>query len=127
MTALIQNFSVPADNDVTIDVQVSPEESLDASALYWRVYPQAFGIPDFMQSTLPSPSPPPAPLIEKSTRDGSILVTSSPLGCQIYLNAADTADLLRNYYHETTLVDPAGNLSTLNCGIVTVTDTRNRL
>jgi hypothetical protein len=123
VTALIQNFSVPAANDVQITLNVAPDQNLDTLdnvVIYWRVYPQSFGIPDFDGS--------PLTLIEKSTLDGSIALVSSPasMECQIRLLRDDTAYLLRNYYHETTMTDSAGNVSTLNEGIMTVTDTRNR-
>jgi len=125
MTALIQNFSVPADNDVAITLGITPVMSLDASTIYWRVYQQQFGIPNFDVEESPSGSS--LALIEKSTTDGTITVLPSPPDvCTIQLAATDTVNLLRNYYHETTLVDPAGNLSTLNCGIMTVTESLNR-
>jgi len=124
LSALIQNFSVPADDDVEVTLKVDPDlglDTLEGSAIYWRVYEQQFGIPDFDAS--------PLPLLEKSTLDGSITLLPSPppMECQIKIARADTANLLRNYYHETTLIDVAGNLSTLNCGIVTITATANRL
>jgi len=129
MTALIQNFSIPAANDVDVTLSITPIMDLSASTIVWRAYAQAFGIPAVTALPSPSPSPPltAVPLIEKSSADGSIIVQQSPPDvCQILINRSDTVDLLRNYYHETSLVDPAGNVSTLNCGIMTVTDTRNR-
>lgn len=130
MTALIQNFSVPAGNDVQIALQVSPDtdlDTLDGSIILWRAYAQAFGIPNFEAlSALPVPSPAFAPLIEKSTDDGSIVILPSPpMSCQIMIAAADTRELLRNLYHETTMMDASGNTSTLNAGIMTVTATLN--
>jgi hypothetical protein len=127
VTALIQNFSVPADNDVEVVLRVTPDlemASLAGTTIYWRVYPQEFGIPIF--DAVPSGSV--AALIEKSTSDGSIALLPSPppMSCEIRIKGADTSGLLRNYYHETTLIDGAGNISTLNCGIMTVTATLNR-
>ncbi len=124
MTALIQNISIPADNDVIVPLSVTPDVGLDTledSTIYWRVYAQAFGIPAFDQS------PAPTPLISKSTGDGITLLPSpTPMTCHISILRTDTAGLLRNYYHETTLVDVTGAWSTLNCGILTVTATENR-
>lgn len=122
MTALIQNFSIPADNDVQVTLTITPVEALDAATVYWQAYNQQFGIPDF---DLPSPSGA-AAVIQKSTLDGSITLLSPPSSCAIQINRSDTVELLRNYYHETTLVDSSGNVSTLNQGIMTVTDTRIR-
>lgn len=122
MTALIQNFSVPADNDVQVTLTVTPPDPLETATVYWNAYEQQFGIPNF---DLPSPSGT-AAVIQKSTLDGSITIASPDNTCVIQILAGDTVDLLRNYYHETTLVDGGGNVSTLNCGIMTVTDTRNR-
>ena len=134
MTALIQNFSVPAGNDVQIALSVAPDTDLDTlegSIILWRVYAQQFGIPNFGASeTLPPPPPSPspslAPLIEKSTDDGTIVVLPSPpMSCQILIASADTREMLRNYYFETSMMDISGNTSTLNCGIMTVTATEN--
>lgn len=138
MTALIQNFSVPAGNDITVTLQVDPALGLDSldGTLYWRAYQQAIGVPDFFptpwwalpqppESPSPLPSPPAPPLIEKSSDDGSVS-SGSPLDVRIQLASADTAGLLHNYYHETTLVDGRGNISTINCGIMTVTEVMYR-
>ena len=119
MTALIQNFSVPAGNDVSISLQVDPDTGLTTlvgTHIVWRAYEQVFGI------ALSDGSPP--FLLEKSTTDGSIVILPSPpMECQIKLASGDTASLLRNYYHQTQLIDQAGNTSTINCGIMTVTQT----
>ena len=133
MTALIQNFSVPAGNDVQIALSVAPDTDLDTlegSIILWRVYAQAFGIPNFYAyatlDDLPSPSPSTSPLLEKSTDDGSILVLPSPpMACQILIAAGDTREMLRNYYFETSMMDVSGKTSTLNCGIMSVTATEN--
>ncbi len=118
MTALMQHFAVPADNDlaVTLKIDASLIEAVDGGMIYWRVYEQSFGVQ----------TQPPIIVIEKSSADGSIRVSSPPQSCAVQLDRGDTADLLRNYYHEGTLVDAAGNISTFNYGIMTVTETSNR-
>lgn len=119
MTAPVaQNFSVPAGNDAVVPL-TAPAAAPLAGDIYWRVYKEAFAIPDFDSS--------PAALIEKSTLDGGVAVASPATSFSVQIARGDTIELLRNYYHESTLIDPAGNVSTLNCGIMTVTDTRNRL
>jgi hypothetical protein len=119
MTApVIQNFSVPAGNDTVVPLK-APADAPLAGDIYWRVYEEAFGIPDFDTS--------PAALIEKSTIDGGVAVGSPATSFSVQIERGDTVELLRNYYHEATLVDASGNISTLSCGIMTVTDTRNRL
>ena len=119
MTVLIQNFSVPAGDDVEVTLEVTPDLevfTLEESQIFWRVYPQAFGIPIITGS--------PAALIEKSSNDGSIVVLPSPpMTAKIKISGVDTSSLLRNYYHETTMIDFVGSRSTLNCGVMTVTQT----
>ena len=118
MTALIQNFSVPADNDVTVPLKIDPSLGLTslAGTVYWRAYEQSFGIPNW---DVPSGT---AALIQKSSTDGSITETSPAAGIHIHIHRGDTEFLLRNYYHEATLVDLSGHVSTLCIGIMTVTE-----
>jgi hypothetical protein len=121
MTALIQNFSIPADNDVAVEINVDPDvnlTTLSGSTVYWNAYP--------MQFAVPVPGQP--PVISYSTTAGNIVLLPSPppTSCQLKINSHDTVGLLRNYYHETTLVDLFGHKSTLNIGVMTVTESENR-
>lgn len=116
---VIQNFSVPADDDVELTVTVDDSlglSSLQDFTIQWRVYAQEWGSPDPEQSAL----------ISKSTDSGIAIPGSPPLVFTIQLSAADTAGLLGNYYHEATLVDVQSDRTTVMQGLVTVTPTENR-
>jgi hypothetical protein len=116
MTQFIQNISVAAANDVEITLQSLVP--LDGT-IWWRVYEEMAGIP-----LLDLPSGTPVPLIEKRSDMAEIVVGSPPTSCAVKILAADTQQLLRNYYHEATLVDDeAGGITTFNEGILTVTQT----
>jgi hypothetical protein len=122
MQPVIQNFSVPADNshDVVVTITSSiPGDSLRTSTVYWRVFEQAFG----------SPVPGSPPVIQKSSLSGGgiEILPSPPMTFSVLLSASDTVGLLRNYYHEATVVDEGGNVDTVTVGIMTVTATENRI
>jgi len=115
---IIQNFSVPANNDTDVNFDVGPDEgmSLLGTSIYWRAYQQAFGSP-----LLDLP-----PVIEKHL-DNGLQITDPDLGkFVVEINHDDTANLLRNYYHEATIVDEGGNIVTVTIGIMTVTPTELR-
>ena len=68
------------------------------------------------------------PVLEKTNGDGGTVVVTDPDAAilKIPLTPDDTIDLLRNYYHECTVVDPVrGNIPVAN-GIMTVLGTENR-
>jgi hypothetical protein len=117
---LIQNFTVPAGNDVDINVDIDPDGdgiTLVGSHLFWRVYEIECGmiIPDT------------EPVLEKYSEDGGIIAIDSDLQkFRISILATDSASLLRNYFHETTIVDPEDNITTLNQGIITFVGTEYR-
>ncbi len=74
-----------------------------------------------------SPVPGTDAVIEKYT-DNGLQVTDPDLGqFVVELNATDTVDLLRNYYHEATIVDENGAIVTVTIGIMTVTPTETRI
>lgn len=117
----LQNFSVAADTDqdviVTITTQV-PGDTLDGATVYWRLFEQQYG----------TPLPNVAPVLQKSSPStGIIILSSPPMTFRLSFSRADTALLLRNYYHETLVVDAVGNHSDPMCGIMTVTGTENRV
>jgi hypothetical protein len=121
MQPLIQNFSVPADNDHDVIFTITSSASsdtLDGSTVYWRVFEQMMG----------SPTPAVPPVISKSSQsgDGVTILPSPPMTFVVSLSKVDTAALLRNYYHEATVVDEIGNIDTVTVGVMTVTPTENR-
>lgn len=115
--ATIQDFEVSRGNDETLGVLIETDivgETLSGSTVEWSVYVCSYGVP------LPSPV-----LIHKTTADDSILIPGSPdLFFNIYLTAADTDALeLGYYYHEATVTDGGGKVSTVMTGIMAVTMT----
>lgn len=121
---LIQNFSIPADNDLTIQINVTPLASMDTlvgSMVFWNVYEQQYGVP----------TPDVAPVISKNSLsgDGGIAIPDSPADLMeaiVTIASSDTVGLLRNYFHETTVVDVEGHTTSVNQGILTITPTENR-
>lgn len=119
MPKYYQDFTIPQGNSVTVTVDVLtsiPADSLEGSTVIWRAYPQDFG----------APIPGDAPLISKSNVSGGAIVLSSPpMFFEIFFDPVDTEGLLGNYYHEATVVDPIGNVSTILQGILTVIEAAN--
>lgn len=118
---IIQNFSVPADNDhdvyITINSNVAGD-TLDDCTVYFNVYEQAFG----------APVPDVPPIITKTSLSGGgvTILPSPPLTVRVSFVKTETAALLRNYCYEATVVDGVGNVDTVTTGIMTVTGTENR-
>lgn len=116
---IIQNFSVPANNDTDVNFDVGPDQgqSLLGTTIYWRAYAQAFGSP---LEGMPA-------VIEKYT-DHGLQITDPDVGkFVVELDSQDTINMLHNYYHEATIVDGNGNIVTVTIGIMTVTPTELRL
>jgi len=115
-----QNFSVNAGNSTDVYIDIDPDDgiTLVGSQIYWRAYEQALGQP--MAGT--------DPVIEKDNGDGGTIVVTDPdiQKLKVPLEPSDTADLLRNYYHEATVIDPNGNVVTVAIGIMTVMGTEYR-
>lgn len=114
----LQNFSVVANNDTDVNFDVGPDDggSLIGTTIYWRAYEQENG----------SPVPGADPVISKTLDDG-LQITDPDLGkFVVELDATDTVELLRNYYHEATIVDGDGATVTVTFGIMTVTPSENR-
>lgn len=114
----IQNFSIPANDDVDINFDVDPDDgaSLVGSTIYWRAYEQEFGLPVSGVD----------PVLTKVLDDG-IQITDPDAGqFVVTILADDTVDLLRNYYHEARIKDTDGNWVTVTTGIMTVTGTEVR-
>ncbi len=120
MSALIQNFAIPADNDVVveIDMTLAPLDTLFDATVFWNAYEEKYGVP----------VPGVVAVIAKSSLSGmgGITLIDSPPTALLTIERSDTVSLLRNYYHETTVVDSFGNVSTVNCGIVTISPSENR-
>jgi len=115
-----QNFSVYANNttDVTIDIDPDNGITLVGATIVWNVYEQEFGQPLFDVD----------PVIRKDNGvNGTIVVTDPNLQkLKIPLTPDDTVALLRNYYHEATVVDLNRGQITVANGIMTVLGTENR-
>jgi hypothetical protein len=114
-----QNFSIPAGYNeiITFDVNPAVTPSLLDTVIFWKVYEQEFGIPFgppiLTKSSLASPPP-------------DIVGIDSPLSFTVQMHTADTLDLLKNYYHEASIEDAAGEVIGGSWGIMTVTPTENR-
>ena len=115
-----QNFSIPAGYNQVITFIVSPSvtPSLVDTNIFWRVYTQFQGIPNrseviLEKSTLQSPPP-------------DIVALDSPLSFTVQMRTADTVDLLRNYYHEATIVNAQNEVIGGSWGIMAVVATENR-
>lgn len=114
-----QNFSMPAGYNeiITFDVNPAVTPSLVGAIISWRVYAEALGIPlgapILVKSSLPSPPP-------------AITILESPLSFLVQMLTIDTLYLLRNYYHEATIQNAAGQVIGGSWGIMCVTETENR-
>jgi hypothetical protein len=111
-----QNFSIPAGYNevITFDVNPAVTPSLQGTTIGWRVYEEAIGIPFG------------PPILVKSSTDGSIVGLDSPLSFTVQMYSHDTIALLRNYYHEATIVNALGETIGGSFGIMTVIETMNR-
>ena len=113
-----QNFSIPAGNDQLVTFTAdSTISGFQSAIIYWRAYTQQYGVPIAGV----------AAVIEKSNVSPlGVTVLESPPSFTVDLIASDTVGLLRNYYHEATVVDVGGNTVTVAFGTMTVTETENR-
>jgi hypothetical protein len=113
-----QNFSLPAGYNeiITFDVNPAVTPSLIDTVIVWKVYEQEYGVavgdPILVKSTIDSPP--------------SIIAYDSPLSFTVQLMTADTIDLLRNYYHEASIINAIDEVIGGSFGIMTVTETQNR-
>jgi hypothetical protein len=117
----IQNFSVAAGDEtvITFDLTLAGIFSLDHYTVYWNAYEQTVG--------LPTAGVPPVIAKNSLSGGGDIQVLESPaFTVLVTLYRDDTVALLRNYYHELSIVDPSDNKITTTQGIMTVTMTENR-
>jgi len=116
-----QNFPIPAGYNeiITFDVNPAVTPTLQDTVIWWRVYEEQFGIPIagsapiIVKSSLESPTP-------------TIIGYDSPLSFTVQMFTEDTLELLRNYYHEATILNFANEMLGGSFGIMTVLDTRNR-
>lgn len=116
---IIQNVSVPANDDCDLDFTLLPSSGppLDpGTEIYFNVYDSAFGVP-----TAGVPA-----IISKTIESGISITDPQNMLFTVEILEADTAGLLRNYYYEVTVVDTDGNRVTTTVGTFTVTATENR-
>jgi hypothetical protein len=117
----VQNFSISAGNlfEVTFDFSgVTGLDSLDGYTVYWSAYEETVGVPLAGVSAV---------ITKSSLSGGGIELLDSPsTSCVMTLSGIDTVGLLRNYYHEASIVDAGGNQITPTTGIMTVLGTENR-
>lgn len=115
---LIQNFSVAAGDEMIVNIDVDPDEgfTLLNCEIFWNVYQQEHGVPKLDVD----------PIIEKTLHDGIDVTNPTASQFAVTLTESDTISLLRNYYHEVTIIDGDGNRTTPTVGIMTVTQTENR-
>ncbi len=122
MQPLIQNFDVPANNDHDVYFTIAsstPGDTLEGCTVYWNAYEQAFGEPIV--------GVPPV-IVKTSLSGGGItILPSPPMTFVVALSKTDTVALLRNYYHEATVVDEINDEDTVTIGTMTVTGTENRI
>lgn len=115
-----QNFSIEAGDDITITLDIDPDNGITllGSTIQWRVYEQEFGQPTADAN----------PVISKDNGVGGTVTIIDPdtATLEIPLTSADSISLLRNYYHEATVVDPTRGRITIAMGIMTVLGTENR-
>jgi hypothetical protein len=113
-----QNFSIPAGfNEIIVfEILETVTTTLDGCTILWNAYPTAFGMRIAGA----------AAVIAKSTTDGNVMPMTSPLSFQVQLMTEDTQNLLPgNYYQESSIIDPTGQLIGGSFGIMTVTETEN--
>jgi hypothetical protein len=115
-----QNFSVYAGNNFNITLDIDPDDdvTLVGATILWRAYVQEFGQPVAGLD----------PVISKDNGVGGTVVVTDPVlqKLQIPLVHDDTVNLLRNYYHEATVIDPDRGEITVANGIITILGTENR-
>ena len=115
----IQDFSVPANNTalVTCDVTtVIPGDTLDGSTVEWFAYQQLHGVTTSTVVLAKTSS---------SAGGGINILSSPPMTFTIEIDAADTINLLGNFYHEATVIDEGGSRVTVLYGLMTVLQTEN--
>lgn len=117
---IIQNVSVPADNDCELDFTLKgaiPGFTIGpGTQILFSVYESQFAMP---VSGVPA-------VLSKSIDNGIQITNPNELLFRVVITRADTPTLLRNYYYEVSVVDLSGNLVTTTIGVFTVTGTENR-
>jgi len=117
---IIQNFSIPADNDVELDFTLLPTSGValgPGTEILFSVYESEFGAPVAG-----------VPAVLSKTLDHGIQITDPDTKqFTVTVARADTVALLRNYYYEVTVVDVNGDATTTTVGILTITGTENRV
>lgn len=116
----INNFSVDAGDSVNLNWTVDPKGTGvtlgPGTQIFWSVFTQSVGIPDFESG----------PVIVKVLDHGIQITNPDLLQFTVEIDRTDTIGLLRNYYHECLVVDASGNYDTVTKGIMTVLGTEIR-
>jgi len=113
----LQNFSLPAGDDVEMTLDIGPdivgaENDLTGCTILWQVFGQTYGVPDGAP-----------PIISKSTGGNGITITGTDAQtAEMIVDRADTFGLLGNYYHEAKIVDGTDNEISVTYGILTITN-----
>jgi len=114
MTSTVQNFTLPAGDDVTLRFTVSSDDmnsTLDNVTIYWW----AARYKTSPQSDI---------VIKKDSATGGIAVADSVNRIfDVTLSRADTLGLIGRYYHEAKVVDDTGGYITVTTGKMTVSPT----
>jgi hypothetical protein len=117
---VVQNVSLPADDDAELDFTLSPTGDITlgpGSEIFFDVYEQQFGQPI-----------PGTPAVLSYVLNHGIQITNPDLlQFTVTVARADTVGLLRNYYYECRVMDVNGSSVTTTVGIFTITGTEIRV
>lgn len=115
-----QNFSIDAGTDVTVTMDIDPDvegQTLVGSTIYFRAYVQEHG------NIVPGTDP----VIDKHGESEGIVVTDADAQkVDIDFSVDETANLLRNYVFEITLIDASDKITRVAWGMMTVNGTEYR-
>lgn len=118
---VLQNFSIPAGDDVELDFTLTPANSGaeigPGAQIYFSAFEQTFGV---VAEDIP-------PVIEKVLDHGIEITDPDTKKFSVTVaGETDTILLLGNYYYEAQVVDLSGKTVTATQGIMTVTQTEIR-
>ncbi len=116
---IIQNFSVPANDDVKLNFTLTPLSGASigpGAQIFFNVYEQEFG----------NVEPGVPPVIVKVLDHGIEVTDPNAKKFTVQLLKTDTVNLLRNYGYEVLVIDVDGNQVRTTVGILTITATEIR-
>src|SRR6266404_2510707 len=111
---IIQNFSIPADDDVELDFTLLPISGVTlgpGTQIFFYVYNSEFG----------SPVPGELPILTKVLDHGIEITDPDKKQFSVVIARADTVAMLRNYYYEVKVVDINHLAVTTTVGTLTIT------